>query len=286
MNVLFIDRSVPDFQVFVDSVNANTIPILYDRQSTTDWTLPATVERMGIVFIEGPRQLFGPENTFLATLIQQHSVKHIDFLACNTLPLWQSYYDQLAQQTGVVVGASNNRTGNLQYGGDWTMESTGQDIELIYFTKSIEYYKYLLDIGFHSVALNNDGTVWATGYNNFGQLGIGTGADLNTFQSSLNMSNIVAVASGRSHSLALKNDGTVWATGRNLSGELGIGTNEHINTFQPSLNMSNIVAVKGGRFYSLALKMDGTVWGTGYNFYGQLGIGTNGGGVDTNTFQP
>jgi len=43
------------------------------------------------------------------------------------------------------VGASSDETGNIKYGGDWTMESTGQDIELIYFTQSIEYYTYLLD---------------------------------------------------------------------------------------------------------------------------------------------
>jgi alpha-tubulin suppressor-like RCC1 family protein len=282
LNVLFIDRSVPDFQVFVDSVNANTIPILYDTQSATDWNLPETVERIGIVFIQGPSQLFGPQNNFLVSLIQQHSIKQIDFLACNTLPLWQSYYDQLAQ-TGVVVGASNNRTGNLQYGGDWTMESTGQDIELIYFTKSIEYYKYLLDSGYHSMIIKSDGTLFTTGYNLQGQLGIGTNANVNTIRPATNMSNIVAISTGQFHSVALKNDGTVWATGQNSDGQLGIGNNTNINTFQPALNMSNIVAITTGHDSSLALKSDGTVLGTGNNGNNQLG---NGKSTNINTFQP
>jgi alpha-tubulin suppressor-like RCC1 family protein len=282
MNVLFIDRSVPDFQVFVDSVNSNTLPILYDRQTTPEWVLPETI-RMGIVFIEGPNQLFGPDNTFLSSLLQRYSIKHIDFLACNTLPLWKPYYDQLTQ-TGVVVGASNNRTGNLQYGGDWTMESTGQDIESVYFTKSIEYYKYLLDFGNHNLILKNDGTVLVTGRNTYGQLGIGTNADVNTFRPATNMSNIIAIAGGRNHSVALKNDGTVWATGFNNAGQLGIGTYVDVNTFRPATNMSNISAISTGDGHTLALKNDGTVLITGYNNAGQLGIGTS--GDMPSTFRP
>lgn len=283
MNVLFIDSSVPDFQVFVDSVNSNTLPILYDLQTKPEWVLPET-SRMGIVFIEGPNQLFGPQNDFLVSLIQLYSIKHIDFLACNTLPLWQSYYDQLTRQTGVVVGASNNRTGNLQYGGDWTMESTGQDIESIYFTKSIEYYKYLLDFGNHNLILKKDGTVLVTGRNGYGQLGIGTNADVNTFRSATNMSNIIAIAGGRNHSVALKNDGTVWATGFNNAGQVGIGTYVDTNLFQPATNMSNITAISTGDGHTLALKNDGTVLVTGYNNAGQLGIGTS--GDIPSTFRP
>lgn len=130
MNILLIDTSVPDYQLFVDSVNSQTKAILYTKTiPELSTVLIETVDRIGIVFLGKP-----PEITV--------QVKHIDFLGCNTLPRWQSYYDELTKK-GIIVGASNNRTGNLRYGGDWTMESTGEDIERIYFTKSIEYYKYL-----------------------------------------------------------------------------------------------------------------------------------------------
>jgi hypothetical protein len=44
----------------------------------------------------------------------------------------------------VVVGASDDKTGNIKYGGDWVLESTGEDVEKVYFTSGIEYHTYLL----------------------------------------------------------------------------------------------------------------------------------------------
>ena len=86
--------------------------------------------------------------------MKEFSVKNIDYLACDTLnyPNWENYYQILSKETGVIVGASNDKTGNVKHGGDWIMESTSQDVELLYFTKKIEYYQYLLD-----------NLTWATG---------------------------------------------------------------------------------------------------------------------------
>ena len=177
VNVLLIDSTIADKQVFYDSVNANTFPIIYDSTSKTDDLLalfrqkfPASyIQRVSLVFhgrggnftapFMNKKQLFEEgdlvenqssftENvSFLINCIKEFHVGHIDFLACNTLQysIWQSYYSLLTSQTAVVVGASNDSTGNMQYGGNWVMESTGQDIQQIYFTDSIDYYKYLLD---------------------------------------------------------------------------------------------------------------------------------------------
>ena len=79
----------------------------------------------------------------------------MDFLACNTLlnSLWLDYYQQLP----TIVGASNDATGNIRYGGDWIMETTSEDIESVYFTKNIDYYTYLLDYVGNFSILKNDG---------------------------------------------------------------------------------------------------------------------------------
>jgi alpha-tubulin suppressor-like RCC1 family protein len=78
----------------------------------------------------------------------------------------------------------------------------------------------------HSLALGSDGKVYATGKNEYGQLGLGDKISRNTFTlvPSLNDKNITAIATRYVHSLALGSDGKVYATGNNLNGQLGLGT--------------------------------------------------------------
>jgi alpha-tubulin suppressor-like RCC1 family protein len=125
----------------------------------------------------------------------------------------------------------------------------------------------------HSLALKADGTVWAWGQNDVGQLGIGT-ADSSVHYVPAQVSgltNVIAIACGYNHSLALKVDGTVWAWGDNHSGALGTG-----NTGQPNVPvkvryLTGVVSLAAGQYFSLALKADGTIWAWGSNDYGQLG---------------
>src|SRR5881628_2032757 len=75
----------------------------------------------------------------------------------------------------------------------------------------------------HSVALKSDGTVWAWGYNGYGQLGDGTTTQRLTPVQVSGSSGVIAIATGQYFSLALKSDGTVWAWGYNYYGQLGNG---------------------------------------------------------------
>jgi hypothetical protein len=146
-NVLLIDASVTDSQLFYDSVNADTFPILYSSSSLKSDLIAVlqrlSFQRLGIVFIQNT---FVENQSFFSNTEFFNSFKHIDFLACNTLqdPRWVNFYATLTP----VIGASNDKTGNLKYGGDWVMESTSEDIESVYFTENIEYYKYLLDTAY------------------------------------------------------------------------------------------------------------------------------------------
>ncbi|HZD60627.1 MAG TPA: S-layer homology domain-containing protein [Anaerolineae bacterium] len=76
----------------------------------------------------------------------------------------------------------------------------------------------------HTLALKPDGTVFAWGCNEFGQLGDGTTTDRHTPVQVPNISGVVAVSVDRYHSLAIKSDGTAWAWGCNEFGQLGDGT--------------------------------------------------------------
>ena len=125
-----------------------------------------------------------------------------------------------------------------------------------------------------SIALKNDGTVWAWGLNDDGQLGDGTTTQRNTPVQVIGLTDIIAVAGGYIHFVFLKNDGTVWSVGFNSDGQLGDGTITSRSTpVQVSL-LTDIKAISAGHFHSIFLKNDGTVWSCGWNRHGQLGDGT------------
>lgn len=127
----------------------------------------------------------------------------------------------------------------------------------------------------YTLALKSDGTVWAWGANDDGQLGDGSTTDRNTPNQVSGLSNVTAIDGGHyRHSLAVKSDGTVWAWGSNDNGHLGDGTYTNRTTPVQASNLSNVTAVAGGDSHSLALKSNGTVWAWGGNWYGQLGNGT------------
>ena len=73
------------------------------------------------------------------------------------------------------------------------------------------------------MVLKTNGTVWATGYNYWGQLGDGTTTDRRSFVKVVS-SGVTAIAGGYAHSIVLKKDGSVWTTGYNENGQLGDGT--------------------------------------------------------------
>jgi|GEM_PF-530121 len=139
----------------------------------------------------------------------------------------------------------------------------------------------------HSLALKIDGTVWAWGEDNDGQLGDndGNGEDkLTPVQvkgSGGNgfLTDIVGIAAGEDHSLALKSDGTVWAWGENDDGQLGDNDDTKADKLTPvqvtglagAGNLTNVVAIAAGKDHSLAMKADGSVWAWGEDTDGQLG---------------
>ena len=128
--------------------------------------------------------------------------------------------------------------------------------------------------GHYTVALRNDGTVWAWGNNIYGQLGDGTTINRRTPVQVQNLNNITAISARSSHTVALRSDGTVWAWGRNRFGQLGDGTTTTRHTPVQVQNLSNITAISAGGSHTVALRSDGTVWAWGNNGGGQLGDGT------------
>lgn len=127
----------------------------------------------------------------------------------------------------------------------------------------------------HNIALAANGTVWAWGENNSGQLGIGSQKDQKIPVSVPGINNVIAISVGLGHSAALKNDGTVWTWGDNRAGQLGDGST--INKYDPVPvpGLTGVTAITAGYGHTFALKNDGAIWAWGNNSHGQLGAGLN-----------
>ena len=133
-----------------------------------------------------------------------------------------------------------------------------------------------------SYALTADGSVYAWGYNYYGQLGTNTtsGEGANVYPVKIQkVSNIIQITAQEISVMMLDADGSVWATGYNNFGGLGIGHSSDVSLPQQMLDTDRSVLygvkeISGGRYHAVIMKEDNTVWGVGYNGYGQVGDGT------------
>jgi len=132
-----------------------------------------------------------------------------------------------------------------------------------------------------TLVLKTDGTVWAAGKNDVGQLGQGVTGDTGTPVQVNGLTDVVAIAAGEKHALAVLADGTVRGWGNNYYGQLGDNSEDDRYTPVAVSGLTNVVAVAGGNRASYFLKADGTVWASGSNGQGagsgdfyQLGDGT------------
>jgi len=128
----------------------------------------------------------------------------------------------------------------------------------------------------HTLAIKTDGTLWAWGRNDYGQLGDGTTVNKN-IPTQIGSDADWAFIDGESYnSMALKNDGSLWCWGNNLGGQVGngnfgVGANALIPSRIGTDNDWAKISTGGTRTY--AIKSNGTLWGCGYNTNGLLGIG-------------
>ena len=124
--------------------------------------------------------------------------------------------------------------------------------------------------------LHPDGTVWASGWNGFGQLGNGNTNTTSEAVQVTGLSDVVAIAAGCYHSVALKSDGTVWMWGQNQNVPTSNppdgkcpGLGSQVECFlHPTqwIGPERITQIAAGVLDEIALASDGTIY-TG----GQIG---------------
>ena len=187
INIILIHDQVYDFNNFFKYVNLKSYPIVYNSKSSLSDLHNLlkekflNINRVSFIFhdagINQLKDFFNNESLFtyndltdnvdkysnnlqfIIDLVKEFNIKNLDYLACNTLQYenWNKYYNIIHKETNVIIGASNDLTGNIKYGGNWVLESTNEDIRNIYFTEDIKEYQYTLATTFLS---QNGGTYY------------------------------------------------------------------------------------------------------------------------------
>ena len=145
----------------------------------------------------------------------------------------------------------------------------------------------------HTMVLKDDGSLWACGNNEYGDLGLGDTEKREVFTQVTD--NVKQVScGGDNHTFILKNDGSLWSCGVNDKGQLGLGDTTNRATFnQVTTNVNNDVKqiACGGYIYSTSyngftfiIKNDGSLWACGCNYVGCLGQNVRTTGKAVNTF--
>ena len=149
----------------------------------------------------------------------------------------------------------------------------------------------------HTLAICEDGKLWAWGNRSFGRLGTGgavpSGNETTPIQVGTH-SDWVHVAAGDQHSLGIREDETtgnrtLWAWGPRQFGRLGTGATSSNQTTPIQVGTdTDWLYVSAGRNFSVGIRgtdlaEGGQMWAWGYGASGRLGQGT---GITANRYAP
>jgi len=163
-------------------------------------------------------QLGDGTQTYSPTPVQVSGLSNVTAIAAG------DYHTVALKQDGTVWAWGWNYAGQL---GDGTWTDSPTPVQVNGLSTNVTA---IAAGGYHTVALKQDGTVWAWGLNGNGQLGDGTQTYSPTPVQASGLYNVTAIVAGDAHTVALKQDGTVWAWGWNYAGQLGNGTTTDSST--------------------------------------------------------
>jgi alpha-tubulin suppressor-like RCC1 family protein len=132
----------------------------------------------------------------------------------------------------------------------------------------------------HWLALQSNGTLWANGYNPFGQLGTSNNITISSPVQIGALTSWTQISAGASNSFAIQTPGTLWTWGYNNIGQLGLNTTTQ-SVYSPVQvgalsNWSKITAYRGTSLfnydYSFGILSDSSLYAWGNNSAGQLGL--------------
>lgn len=173
-------------------------------------------------------------------------------------------------KTGFVFdGWSTDATGQTEYEPGETLALDAQDV-VLYAIWRLPKDLVMIAAGYdHTMVLAEDGTLWGSGRNQSGSLGLGHDTERRTMVKIAD--DVDGVWAGR-HYTIIKKDGKLWGVGENQNGQLGVG--DAINKYQwtevGGNFASDVVDVACGYYHTLFMTSTGVLYATGLNNWGQL----------------
>jgi len=178
-----------------------------------------------------------------------------------------AHHVMVIRNDGSLWGWGNNTEGQLGISNSISGASISDPVRVMDNVAAVSVGRW------HTTALRTDGSLWAWGNNERGQLATGT-TFRNRYTPMKIMDNVVSFSTYQYHTMAVQADGSLWGWGTNFHGILGDGTTT--NRYTPVRIMDNVVSASVGLSHTAAIRTDGSLWVWGRNYFGFLGDGTIG----------
>tara|TARA_R100000306_G_C4358269_1_gene133928 strand:+ start:14 stop:1246 length:1233 start_codon:yes stop_codon:yes gene_type:complete len=192
--------------------------------------------------------------------------------------VWNSGSGQSTNTSGIGYGVKADGTawiwGAAEYG-KLGNETTSPNICSPIQVGSLTDWKQMNGGQYHSMGVKTDGTLWAWGRNNFGQLGLGNTTDYSSPVQVGSLTDWDYVVCSFGTTSCLKTDGTVWGFGQGWYGSMGQGNETDYSSPVQLGSYTDWTYI--GRTVNAAPDFmgvrGGKLWGCGANSYGGLGTG-------------
>ena len=278
-----------DDQIGIPDSSASVVPVQIEGIEDAVWIaageghtcavhLDGTISCWGYnrVGALGNRQAYEDENYSTPTPVRVEGITDATAVTAS------SAYTCALHRAGTISCWGNNSDGQLGSGQTGEeLEESAVPVQVADITDAIA----IASSQWHSCALREDGTISCWGRNNWGgQLGSGqTSEELEESAVPVQVADItdaIAIATGKRHSCALREDGTIACWGDDDGFGLFGETSEFPETAFPVpvqvTDITDAVAIATGEEHSCALHQNGEISCWGYNLWGRLGNSQSG----------
>lgn len=216
-----------------------------------------------------------PVPALQTALTAVRNLKSISIGGFNTLfvksdsTLWGWGRNNLGGSTTSILNVFGNNQNNFAYispvqlgsQSEWSKVSVGCES-----LSSINQDDFVL-------AIKNNGTLWAWGVNNYGQLGDGSFTIKSSPVQIGSATNWTDIFTSAYNSYGKNSSGVWYGWGYNAFGQLGLNDASAIKSLPVQILDTNFTKVSIGAYHGLGVKSNGTLWSWGYNANGELGQG-------------